>query len=161
MEYNCVSLPSHTVHSILVDRRNHEAHRGHDGLVARAVEDLPLERRRVVEQSTLIALVDCDLQTSGQRWNLVRPLVVSWLNKSIGNILDGLWMFRQVNIDMGNANLSLLEVADGLDGQLSLDGGGGVARLQLDDGASSLVQAAHVVLDLIQLLLLLLLKTQQ
>ena len=54
--------PGHTVHGILVDWRHHEADRRHQRLVSRVVQDLPLERLRVVEERTLVSFMDGDLK---------------------------------------------------------------------------------------------------
>lgn len=57
---------------------------------------------------------------------------------------------------VSSSNLLLLEVTDSLNRQFAFDGGGGVARFQLDDGLGSLVQASHNSLEFIQLFSLLL-----
>lgn len=54
--------PGHAVHRLLVDWRHHEADGGHHRLVSRAVQDLPLEGLRVVEERALIAFVNGDLK---------------------------------------------------------------------------------------------------
>lgn len=54
--------PGHAVHSLLVDWRYHEADGGYHRLVSRVVQDLPLERLRVVEERTLVSFMDSDLK---------------------------------------------------------------------------------------------------
>lgn len=57
-----VFSPWHTVHSLLVDWRHKEADRRNHCFVSRAVQNLPLEGLRVVEECTLISSVNSDLK---------------------------------------------------------------------------------------------------
>lgn len=64
--------PGHAVHSLLVDRRYEETHRGHHGLASGAVQDLPLEGLGVVEEGTLVSFMDSDLKSNpGRRVTLL------------------------------------------------------------------------------------------
>lgn len=57
-----LSSPSNTVHSILIGGRNQEADGWYRCLVAFIIQHLPLVRLRVVQQSTFIPSVNCDLE---------------------------------------------------------------------------------------------------
>lgn len=56
------SLPSNAIHSILVVRRHQEANGGHRCLTAFIVHNSPFVRLSVVQQSTFVSSVDCDLE---------------------------------------------------------------------------------------------------
>lgn len=133
-------LPGDTVHGLFVDWRHHEADGRHCGLAAGVIENPPLEGLGVVEECTLIAFVDSDLEERKQK-----KKVSTRKSEATASV----WL-------PAVSHLLLLEVADGLDGQLAFDWRGGVARFKLDDGPGSFVQARHHRLKFIQLFSLLL-----
>ncbi len=87
--------PGHAVHGLLVDWGYHEADRGHRRLVSRAVQDLPVEGLRVVEECTLVSFVDGDLKHNP--W-LINAHIKEGMLKFCSH--SGLWIFTHHCVGM-------------------------------------------------------------
>lgn len=84
------SSPSNGIHSVLVDRWNQEADGWHRRLIASVVQDPPLVRLRVVQQSALVASVDGDLQNDSKQTHGGQEIIPHYqtLSRSLGQKLE-------------------------------------------------------------------------
>lgn len=180
------SSPGNTVHSVLIGGWNQEADRWYRRLAAFIVQHPPLVRLRVVQQSTFISSVDCDLEEDIKTCScstytepdtayscnscvlnkmvivyvisLFRPLHNQNQNRKsvFKNFVVTLICIHILHTDMSHAYLHLFEVTNSLDGLFALYWAGRVTWFQLDDGLGSPLQAFQVSFKLVQLLFLIL-----